>query len=205
MNAPEIDAAIAALGERISRGDVRFVILFGSAARGEATSESDIDLLIRPRGPGVTRRIVSIVRDVEKRFHVKVSTILSSSDVLADLDRQLLESIIRSGRLLIGRAPRIDMESLDLEAVRLLSLDLTRLDQVQKVRFDRELFGARSVRRYRGRVYSSRTEGRLQRWGGRRVGPHLVVVPERAVPELERFLRDSRVRRLLLPAWIQRP
>lgn len=205
MNPTRIDLAIQEVRRALPATAVRAVVLFGSAARGEATEHSDIDLLILPRSRPAVRRILRAVEEVEDERDVKISTLISHSASLSDIDRQLLESIVRQGKPLVGALPDLGTHELDLEPVRLLSLSLRDLDQPSKVRLERELFGYRSRRTYRGKVYTSRTGGRLERLGGRRIGRALVIVPERAVGEVDRLLRRHGARRVFVPAWIQRP
>ena len=205
MNPADIDRAIREVRQALRASMVRAVVLFGSAARNEASADSDIDLLILPRSRRATRRVLEAIERVETERKVKISTLISHSTSLADLDRQLLESIVRQGRPLVGALPDLGTHQLDLEPVRLVSLSMRSLDQRSKVRLERELFGYRSRRKYRGKVYSGRTRGRLELLGGRRIGRSLVIVPEHAVGEVDRLIRSHGAYRVFVPAWIQRP
>jgi predicted nucleotidyltransferase len=205
MNPNRIDSAILAVQRTLPATLVRAVVLFGSAARGEASEDSDIDLLVLPKSRQTTRRVLKAIERVEKIHHVKISTLFSYSDSLADIDRQLLESVARQGKPLVGKLPVLGVKELDLEPVRLLSLSLKGVDQPSKVRLERELFGYKSRRKSRGKVYTSRKRGRLELLGGRRIGRSLVIVPEHSVGEVDRLLRRYGARRVLVPAWIQRP
>lgn len=205
MNPTRIDLAIHDVQRALLASRVQAAVLFGSAARNEAGENSDIDLLVLSRSPGATRRILNAIERVEREQNVKISTLISHSSSLSDIDRQLLETIVRQGRPLVGVLPDLGIHDLDLEPVRLLSLTLRGLDQRSKVRLERELFGYRSRRTYRQGVYWSRTPGRLVLLGGRRIGRALVIVPERAVGEVDRLIRRYGARRVFVPAWIQRP
>lgn len=205
VNPREIDSAIQEIQRAISPSGVRAAVLFGSAARGEAVEGSDIDLLILLKSRRTKDRVLHAIDDVERDYGVRVSPLLSCSASLADIDRQLLESILRQGRVLVGGLPRIDVTDLDLQPVRLLTLNLQSLSHRSKVRLERTLFGYRSRRKYRGRVYTSTTRGRLQLLGGRRIGRGVVIVPESAVGEVDRLLRSYGAHRVFVPAWIQRP
>lgn len=204
MNPSHIELAIREVQQALPASMVRAAVLFGSAARNEAREDSDIDLLVLSRSPGATRRVLKAIDRVERERGVKISTLISHFPSLSDIDRQLLETIVRQGRSLVGALPDLGVRALDLEPVRMLSLTLRGIDQRSKVRLERELFGYRSHRRYRQKVYSSRTRGRLELLGGRRIGRSLVIVPERAVGEVDRLLRSYGARRVFVPAWIQR-
>jgi predicted nucleotidyltransferase len=205
MNPSRIELAIHDVQRRLQTARVSAAVLFGSAARDEATEDSDIDLLIILRSGQAIRRVLGEVEQVERERKVRISTLISRSAALVDIDRQLLESIVRQGRPLVGALPTLGMRELELEPVRLLCLNLKSLGQLSKVRLERELFGYRSRHKYRGKVYTSRTRGRLELLGGRRIGRGLVIVPEPAVGEVERVLRRHGARRVLVPAWVQRP
>ena len=204
MNPRRLDDAVERLVDRLPKDAATAVILFGSVARGEATEASDIDLLvIRKRGHG-DEEILQAVRAVEGDDHVRVSTVFTNVD-LADLDRQFLDSVLRHGKPLLGKMPRVDVRDLDLEPLRLVRFDLRTLPARKKVRFARELFGFVTRKRYKRKLYTRRAPGLLEGWGGRRVGRGVVIVPEGKASEIDRFLRSYGAKRILVPIWIQRP
>lgn len=201
----EIEEAIVALRRDIPRTAVRAVVLFGSAARGEARKDSDVDILILPKTPRAGEHVLAIVREIENRIPVRISTVVSHSPSLNDLELQFLESILRQGVALVGKMPQIGVSQLDLEPVRLLTLDLTGMGQRQKVSLERRLFGYSTHKTAGKRTYHSRSAGLIGAWGGRRLGRGLVLIPEKAAHELDEVLRESGAKRILVPAWVQRP
>jgi predicted nucleotidyltransferase len=205
MNPVAIDRAIQKIASAVPPRAVRALVLFGSAARGEASEASDIDLLVLPSSPRSAPSVDRALRAIEREHRVKISVLTSRSPNLVDLDRQLLDSILRHGKILVGSLPTLGPKELDLEAVRLLSLDLRGMDQRAKVRLERELFGYTSRRAYRTKTYVSRTPGRIERLGGRRVGRSLVILPERAMSSVDAVLRAYGAHRVFVPAWVQRP
>ena len=205
MNPKRIDLATRAIARAIPRNAVRALVLFGSVARDEANESSDIDLLVWSPSRRSTAGTLRTIESIEKAHNVKVSILVSRSETLADIDRQLLETILRQGKPLVGSLPDVGARELDLEPVRLLVLDLRGMNQVAKVQLKRELFGYRSRRKYRGKVYESRTRGQLESLGGRRIGRSLIVLPKAATPDIDRLLRSHGAHRRFVPAWIQRP
>ncbi len=205
MNDPTIARAIELVRSQTPKKWVHAVVLFGSAARDEAHVESDLDLLIVPKAPRLEGLILDFLTGIEEATGVRISPLIAGLPLSQHLELQLLESIARHGQTLVGAMPVIDVHELDLEPVRLLALFLNRLDQRRKTRLERKLFGYESRRCYRGKTYVNRHSGLLAHWGGRRLGKRLVLVPEKAVGELEHLLRSNGARRLLVPAWIQRP
>lgn len=203
MNPPSFDAAIERLRQALPRSALVAAVVFGSVARGEATEESDLDLLVIPRS-GHEDDVLDAVRQVETDARIRIAAIVASPS-LDELERQFLESILREGKVILGELPKVDLRELDLEPMRLVAFDLRDLDHREKVRLERELFGYVTRKKYKRKEYRREVPGKLSEWGGRRIGRGTLVVPERVVPEIDRFLRSHRAKRILIPIWIQRP
>jgi len=81
----------AGFGDRLAR-----VVLFGSRARGDATEESDIDLLVLLRIPiaeetGATREVWSLVEEVlrlEPKTYVPLAPIVLAEERFLELKRR---------------------------------------------------------------------------------------------------------------------
>jgi len=181
MNPTVHDRAIEAVRARLSgiRG-VTSVVLFGSAARGSATPESDIDLLIRcdPRGEADAR---SAIHEVSDELHVRIAPLFYRPDDLPRFDSQFLESIARHGRALLGDPPRFAVSDLDLQPLRLISYRLRRQSPARRARLLRLLDGYRTEKRVGRKRYRSEGKGLLGAVGGWRLGRGAIVVPEEAV------------------------
>ncbi len=96
-----------AFAEALPAAGMKSVVLFGSAARGEATSRSDVDVLVvvdDARRAATVREVATSLLD---RFDAAVTPlVLTEREVdrrLAAFD-PLLETIASEGRLLRGRA-----------------------------------------------------------------------------------------------------
>ena len=89
--------------------------------------------------------------------------------------------------------------------MRLVALDLRDLDHRDKVRLERELFGYVTRKKLKRKEYVRKGPGMLSECRARKIGRGTLVVPEHAIPELDRFLRSHRAKRILVPVWVQRP
>ncbi len=96
-----------AFADALPSAGVRAAVLFGSAARGEASARSDVDVLVvvdRPRRSAGIRAVAAGLLD---RFDAAVSPLILTE---AEVDRRLgafdplLVTIAEEGRLLRGRA-----------------------------------------------------------------------------------------------------
>lgn len=77
------------------------IILYGSWARGEGTSESDIDLLIILQGevaPGQEiDRMIDIITEINLKYNVLISVYPISSATYAAIDSPLLLNVRKEG------------------------------------------------------------------------------------------------------------
>ncbi len=183
---------------------VRSVVLFGSAARGTATEGSDVDLLIDCE-EGSEDEVRRALYDLSDRFGVPVSPSFFREEERARLDTQFLESILRHGRPLIGRLPRLTPQDLDLQPLRLVSYRTEELSPRGRARLLRVLDGYRTEKTIGRKRYVLEKRGFLATVGGWRVGRGAVVVPEEAAEELDAVLRRFGATRSMVPIWSQRP
>jgi predicted nucleotidyltransferase len=72
-------------------GNLQSLLLFGSRARGEGTSDSDLDVLVvlRSKDRAICRRIVEAALDVDLAYAVTLSPTILSEDELEQNRRYL--------------------------------------------------------------------------------------------------------------------
>jgi len=204
VNPSRFDESVEDLRRTLPRRAVAAAILFGSTARGEATEESDVDLLLIPRRGHAMEEILPAIRDVEGARNVRIS-VIDTDTAFANLDRQLVDQVLRDGRPLVGTIPPVTVSRLELQPYRLVAFTLRGLSQKRKMALARLLFGYETRKRYKRKVYRRQVPGRIREWGGRRVSPGSVLVPEHRAGEMARVLREFGAKRILVPVWIQRP
>jgi len=182
--------------------DVKSAMMYGSVALGKARPDSDLDLMIiAPRN-----RHEDLARDLYRigaRYDVTVSPYLVERTELESLDPQFLESVVRDGVVLKGKPLEPSLRALQLEPYQLVTLQLDRLDQREKVRLSRDLYGYSSERKYKRKRYRSRKKGFLERVGGRKLGRGTFLIPSRVWPELEALLQKHGGKRWAFTVWLQ--
>lgn len=205
MNTQKIDRAVEAL-RRLIKGErtVHSAVLYGSAARGTAEIESDIDVLILVSGEPADR-LREAIHDIESAFDVNISPMILRPDEVDHLDRQFLDSVLREGIPLAGHPLRVSLDDLQLRPIRVVSFDLSHLEPSEKMRLSRLLDGYATVRRRGRKRYERRVDGFLKEVGGWRIGRGAVVVPEGALPRLEEILSKANAKRWTIAAWVQAP
>lgn len=180
---------------------VQAAILFGSVARGTAGDGSDVDVLIVTRGTAIGR-LRRALHGIEAEHDVNVSPVFVRDGHFDGLDPQFLDSVLREGIPLKGEMPSVGARDLGMRPVRIVSLDTSRLPQKRKMELYRALEGFETVKRVGKVRYRSSKSGFLLTVGGWRVGRGALVIPERALPALEKLLDEHGAKRSMVAAWL---
>lgn len=165
------------------------VIVFGSVARGEATEASDLDLcVVCP--PKSKKAISNLILDLEKKYKTNIQTVFTDAS-FTGMDHTFLETVLREGHVLVGEFPNITTEKLRLEPYRLIRYDIKKLNQSDKMRIRRILYGTKTKKRYNDRVYENRTKGLIETKNGLRTGIASILVPETEARFVEKMLKEN--------------
>lgn len=205
MNPGRFAEAIRAAAQELKKiRGVRSAVLFGSAARGTAKKDSDIDLFVdceRATEDAIWNALVAL----DRRFHVEFSVVFYRPEEREAFDKQFLESIVRQGRVLFGSLPLLTPAHLDLQPLRLVSYQTGGLSPRERAHFLREVDGYETRKRVGTKVYVVRKPGFLKETGGWRVGRGAVVVPEEFIEAFDDLLRRYGASRRIIGIWSQKP
>jgi len=205
MNPPRFDRAIAEVRTRLKEvHGVRSLVLFGSAARGAATEESDIDLLI-DCDESAEDQVRRVLYDVGRRMDVRFSPVFYRESIRRLFDKQFLESIFRKSQVLFGTMPTFTPSDLDLQPLRLVSYRTEKLSPRKRAQMLRIIDGYRTTKRVGKKRYVVEKPGFLKEVGGWRIGRGAVVVPEESIEAFDEILRRYGAQRHIIPIWCQRP
>jgi predicted nucleotidyltransferase len=176
------------------------IIVFGSVARDEATQESDLDLCIIC-APNAKRAISSRILDLEKKFNIDIQTIFTD-ETFSGLDHTFIETILREGRVLVGKLPKVTLDELKLEPYRLIRYDIKKLAQSEKMRIRRILYGTKTKKTYHNRIYESKTKGLIEAKKGLRTGIASILVPENDARLVEILLKENGAIVRVINLWL---
>ncbi len=196
--------------KRVSDIDlIRCIILFGSVARGEADRRSDVDLLVifdtelPPESIKEREKIGEIALDLEKKYDRSIQIVFTNKN-FDGLDRRFVEETLREGIILYGRNPEISAEKLKLEPFTLIYFSLKRLSKSDKMRVRKALYGHRTLKKYKGKVYKSEVKGLVEEFGGMRTGIASVIIPARRTKEFLEVLKKFGVKYHTLDVWLSK-
>ena len=181
--------------ELLGINDVRAIILYGSFARNEATSRSDIDLLIltseKRTFKEVQNKVIKIESDIGRNIQPTVRTLKE----LKKTDSGLLQNIFQEGKMLYLKEPTDIPSSMLLEQKPQLvySFQLSKLSQNEKARFNNEFYG-----RKKGK-YSYK--GLLNEIGGQKLSAGCILVSHSEKQKIEKFFKQFKVQFSQLKVW----
>lgn len=183
------------VNELSKASDVKAVVLYGSFARRENTSRSDIDLLILTTKEKTQEEIQNKIIDLELKVKRSIQPTIRTIAALQKTDSGLLQNIFIEGKILYLKEPA-DLPSallLEKKPCFIYSFRLNSLSQKEKVRFNRALY----AQERKGYKY----KGLLDELGGKKLSPGSVIIPHLHRTEIERFFKKFNVRYEQLKVW----
>ena len=175
--------------------DVKAVILYGSLARGEFTSRSDIDLFILTTDNKTRKEVQDKVIELESEIGRNIQPTIRTVAELQKTDTGLLQNIFQEGKILYLREPSDIPSALLLQQKPYLiySFQISSLTQKDKARFNRQLYEqTRKGYRYKGL---------LQEIGGQKLSSGCVMISYEQRERIERLFKKFRVKFDQLKVW----
>lgn len=184
--------------------EIESVIVFGSVARDQAGKESDLDVCLILKNESTKNDISNKILDLEKKYDKNINLVFSDSS-FKGLDRQFIETILREGITVYGKKPDASIQQLELEPYEIIKFDLSNLDQSKKMKIKRLLYGIKTKKKYKGKIYTNKQEGLVEKLGGLRIGIASILIPEKNSWELEDMLRENGVSLRKITIWLSNP
>ena len=175
--------------------DVKAVILYGSLARGELTSRSDIDLFILTTDDKTQKEVQDKVIELESEIGRNIQPTIRTITELQKTDTGLLQNIFQEGKILYLKEPS-DIPSailLKQKPYLIYSFQISSLAQKDKVRFNRQFYQqTRKEYKYKGF---------LQKIGGQKLSAGCIMIPYKQKEKIEKFFKKFKVKFEQLKVW----
>jgi predicted nucleotidyltransferase len=185
--------------------NVESIILFGSVARGTSTRKSDVDLcfILKKKTKQTENRIFQKLLDIGKKYDKDIQAVFTTK-TFPRMNRQFLETLYIEGRTLKGKLPPVSLKRLSLEPWIVIKYNLSKLNQYEKMKVKRLLYGNVSTRKYKGKIYVNKNKGLVDETGSLRTGKASILIPAQKVHQIEKELRKMKVKLRKIPAWLQK-
>jgi predicted nucleotidyltransferase len=183
---------------------IQTTILFGSVARGQAGEESDVDICIILKNDSKKNIIQNQLLSLEKKYDTNINTIFTTPK-FEKLDRQFIETILREGKVLSGMFPEISIQRLELEPYEIIKYNLSTLSHSEKMKIKRLLYGITTKKTYNGKTYENKQKGKVEEFGGIRIGIASILIPEKMSWQIDSLLKKNKVSLRKITIWLSKP
>lgn len=172
------------------------IVLFGSVARGDDNISSDVDIAIIHE-----RKDESSLR--EKINEVKPERVQVTILNIKDLPKEteIVGALSGEGLLLHGNPIIIKERELNLRPKLLLNYTLSNLEQKEKVKVSRALYGYVSYSKHKGKNYKSEIKGIVEELGIKKMGRGLILADRRKAQEVINVFKKFNIMYKELPVW----
>ena len=184
--------------------EVETTIVFGSVARDQAGKESDLDICFILKNEKLKNIISNQMLGLEKKYDKNINVIFTDP-IYRDIDRQFIETLLREGIIIYGKTPDVSIQRLELEPYEIIKFDLSSLDQSEKMKIKRLLYGIKTKKKYKNKIYEREQKGLVEKFGGLRIGIASILIPEKKSWELEDILRENGVALRKITIWLSKP
>lgn len=194
----ELFAEAADFSEKVAKKikGIVSIILYGSAARGEATRDSDVDIAVI-----YENKSDEIEKQVEKlnkthRIHV---THFSIEDLKKETS--IAAALSGDGILLHGRPVIFTVEEQELKPKVLLVYSIKHLSPPEKMKVQRGLYGYVAKSRHKGKVYTSEMKGLADEAGIEKLTDSVLFVDSKKAGKITALFRQHDVRWKEMIVW----
>jgi predicted nucleotidyltransferase len=188
----------------IQQPDIQTIILFGSVARDQEREQSDVDFCVILNNDKIKKVIQQQILAIEKKYNKNINVVFTTS-TFEKLDRQFIETLLREGIVLFGKLPEVPIQRLELEPYEIIKYDLSAMNQSEKMKIKRLLYGIATTKKYKEKIYENKQKGKVEEFGGMRIGIASILIPEKMSWQIEEILRNHNVALRKITIWLSKP
>ena len=172
------------------------IVLFGSVARREETSKSDIDIAIIHN----SKDYFKLMSEVNKNKNENIQTSFFN---IKDLPKEIeiISTLSGEGILLYGKSILIKENQLDLNSKIIISYSLKDLKQTEKVKLNRALYGSISKSFGEKKEYVTQTKGLTNEIGIEKINDSVLLVDRRKSTKIINLLKRFKANYKEIPVW----
>jgi predicted nucleotidyltransferase len=187
---------------------VAHIFLFGSVAKGDADRRSDVDLLVvfdtfseSFDDLKVKDRISELALYLEREYDRSIQVVFTNKN-FDGLDSYFVKKVMREGIVLFSKSPSIKMKNLELEPYALILYSFNGVDKKERLKIGRLLYGHKTKKVVKGRIYESKKSGLVQELSGYHIAPGLIAIDQKNAEVLEKRLERLNINYKRIDMWL---
>lgn len=171
------------------------IVLFGSVARGEATSKSDIDLMViySSKNPETIKKINDLANENLQILHFTLEELEDEPTLAGALSGE--------GILLYGKPVNICIDNDNLKSQMLITYETGHLERNIRSTLYRTLYGGKSTYMKKGVKKTKYYPGILERVRAKKLTKAVIMVDRHNAPEIIKTLRRFKAKWKEIPVW----
>jgi len=193
--------------ELASQYNVLYIILFGSVLKEKETRESDIDFFIvldttkDASSSPEQEKILSMATMLENRYNRNIQVIIANKryDRLEDY---FVQKVFGEGLILYAKKFPVKINKVSLKPYVFISYELKKLNHSEKMKLKNILFGYKTKKRHKKKIYSTIKKGLVKRLGGRKIGIGTFMLPKENLTQIEKTLNRFNILYKMIDTWI---
>ena len=188
--------------------EIESIILFGSLASGKFNDESDIDIcvLFKQNTPKIMEdTIFNYFLSLGKELNRSIQCVFFFPDDINNWDTIFIENILAEGQLLYGNSNynEILIKTLELKPYQIITLNLRLLNNSDKMKLKRILYGYKTSKKYSKKIYRYQKRGLVKELQGIKLGRGSIVIPEKFLLFVETKLKEFDIKFSNFRVWMQ--
>lgn len=188
--------------------EIKSIVLFGSLASGKFNEESDIDIcvLFKQNTPKIMEdTIFNYFLSLGKELNRPIQCVFFFPDDINNWDTTFIENILAEGQLLYGNSNynEIFIKTLELKPHQIITLNLRLLNNSDKMKLKRILYGYKSTKQYSDKIYEYKKKGLIKELQGMKLGRGSFIIPEKFLLFVETKLKEFDIKFSNFRVWMQ--
>jgi len=188
--------------------EIESIVLFGSLASGKFNEESDIDIcvLFKQNTPKIMEdTIFNYFLSLGKELNRSIQCVFFFPDDINNWDTIFIENILAEGQLLYGNSNYNDIliKTLELKPYQIITLNLRLLNNSDKMKLKRILYGYKTSKKYSKKIYRYQKRGLVKELQGIKLGRGSFIIPEKFLLFVETKLKEFDIKFSNFRVWMQ--
>jgi len=193
--------------ELVSQYKILYIVLFGSVLKEKETRESDVDFFVvldttkKPSQCPEKEKIQSLAFMLEERYNRNIQVIITNKKY-DGLEDYFVQKVFSEGLILYAKNLHLKLNNISLRPYVFISYDLKKLNHSEKMKLKNILFGYKTKKRYKKKVYTTTKIGLVKKLGGRKIGIGTFMIPKENLGQLEKALDRFNILYKIIDTWI---